>query len=274
MEDQDQLIILEDTSNHQNDLSWAYDLNENTMTRIFSSPYGSEVTSGWWYPDINGWAYLFTIIQHPYEESDQDQANLAVNPYFDGVSGYLGYWAFPADKVEDADVAFQGISYPKTQKEKSEERGTESITACTTCENYEGPYYLESLSCPGSYLSVATKCNDTIVRLHKYYQAGKRSKYRRDFIINAAPNTYTSIQSKGRSQCSKNILASNRKPSFGTNSAWQYKIIPNGDCETVGLKAKSGDGKGAFLGVRSDCSGFYWRKYGSQANAQWRMIKQ
>ena len=68
------LVIGEDTSAHQNDYMWAYDTSKGTLTRIFTTPYGSENTSAYWYPNINGFGYLTEVIQHPYGESDQDKA--------------------------------------------------------------------------------------------------------------------------------------------------------------------------------------------------------
>lgn len=68
------LIIGEDTSGHQNDMIWSYDTIKGTLTRIFTTPYGSETTSPYWYPNINGFGYLMTVIQHPYGESDQSKA--------------------------------------------------------------------------------------------------------------------------------------------------------------------------------------------------------
>lgn len=70
----DTLIIGEDTgSGHQNDVIWALDLQTQTLSRIQTTPYGSETTSPYWYPNINGWAYLTSVIQHPYGESDGDK---------------------------------------------------------------------------------------------------------------------------------------------------------------------------------------------------------
>ena len=81
------LLIGEDTgSGHQNDATWAVDAATRQMTRIFTSPYGSENTSVDWYPDINGYAYLMTVIQHPYGESDEDKL---VNP--EDARAYIGY---------------------------------------------------------------------------------------------------------------------------------------------------------------------------------------
>ena len=67
----DMLIIGEDaTTEHQNDFLWAYDLTTNKLTRLLSVPYGAEVTSPYYYRNINGWDYMTAVIQHPYIESD------------------------------------------------------------------------------------------------------------------------------------------------------------------------------------------------------------
>jgi hypothetical protein len=72
----DTLIIGEDTgSGHQNDLIWAYNLTSKSLTRIESTPYGSETTSPYFYPNINGWGYMMSVIQHPYGESDTDKVD-------------------------------------------------------------------------------------------------------------------------------------------------------------------------------------------------------
>jgi len=59
---------------HRNDVLWAYDLKNSKLTRILSSPVGAEVTSPYYYRNINGWDYITAVIQHPYNESDTDQA--------------------------------------------------------------------------------------------------------------------------------------------------------------------------------------------------------
>jgi hypothetical protein len=59
----------EDTDTHQNDVIWYHDLKDGTLTRLLSS----ETTSPYWYPNINGWAYMMTVVQHPYGESDEDR---------------------------------------------------------------------------------------------------------------------------------------------------------------------------------------------------------
>jgi uncharacterized protein len=73
----DILIIGEDTGAHQIDYMWAYNVLTKDLTRILTTPYGSETTSPFWYPNIAGSAYLTTVIQHPFGESDQDKASSA-----------------------------------------------------------------------------------------------------------------------------------------------------------------------------------------------------
>ena len=69
------LVIGEDTGGgHQNDVVWTMNTDTGDLTRIMSSPYGSEMTSVDWYADLNGHAYLTAVIQHPYGESDEDKA--------------------------------------------------------------------------------------------------------------------------------------------------------------------------------------------------------
>jgi secreted PhoX family phosphatase len=88
------LIIGEDTGDgHQNDLIWSYNLESKTLTRILSTPYGSETTSPYFYPNINGWAYLMSVVQHPYGESDKDKL-VAGSGADKSYTGYIG--PFPA----------------------------------------------------------------------------------------------------------------------------------------------------------------------------------
>lgn len=67
------LIIGEDTGLRQIDYMWAYNVETKKLTRIFTTPYGSETTSPFWYPNIGGNAYLTAVVQHPYGESDKDK---------------------------------------------------------------------------------------------------------------------------------------------------------------------------------------------------------
>jgi secreted PhoX family phosphatase len=87
------LIIGEDTgSGHQNDAIWAMNLGDGSLTRIFSTPYGSETTSPYWYPNVGGHGYLMAVVQHPYGESDKDKLQDAAD-----ARAYVGYVGpFPA----------------------------------------------------------------------------------------------------------------------------------------------------------------------------------
>lgn len=89
------LIIGEDTgSGHQNDAIWAYNIDSKDLTRIETTPYGSETTSPYWYGDINGHGYLMSVVQHPYGESDEDKLDDPAD-----ARAYIGYVGpFPAIK--------------------------------------------------------------------------------------------------------------------------------------------------------------------------------
>ena len=66
------LMIGEDSGGgHQNDAMWAYHVPSGRLTRMLTTPYGSEVTSNYWVPRFGGRGYLITAVQHPYTESDQ-----------------------------------------------------------------------------------------------------------------------------------------------------------------------------------------------------------
>tara|TARA_B110001454_G_scaffold165606_1_gene155375 strand:+ start:653 stop:2554 length:1902 start_codon:yes stop_codon:yes gene_type:complete len=89
----DKLIVGEDTgSGHQNDVIWAYDFAQKDLVRIQTTPYGAETTSPYWYPNINGWAYMMSVVQHPYGESDRDENTGAGEAR--AYTGYVG--PFPA----------------------------------------------------------------------------------------------------------------------------------------------------------------------------------
>jgi secreted PhoX family phosphatase len=84
------LVIGEDTPHHQNDALWAYDTAGGALTRILTTPYGAESTSPYWYPDIGGFGYLMSVVQHPYGESDQSKS---WGP--EDERGYVGYFKLP-----------------------------------------------------------------------------------------------------------------------------------------------------------------------------------
>jgi hypothetical protein len=83
------LLIGEDSiSEHQNDSVWAYNVVSGEMNRILTTPYGAETTGVYFYPNINGHAYIKTQVQHPYGESDQNQAKDASD--LRAYTGYIG----------------------------------------------------------------------------------------------------------------------------------------------------------------------------------------
>lgn len=88
------LMIGEDTGRHQNDALWAYHVASGKLTRIMTTPYGSEVTSPYWVPKLGNFGYLVTAVQHPYGESDQSRISDAENTGSASWIGVIG--PFPA----------------------------------------------------------------------------------------------------------------------------------------------------------------------------------
>jgi len=71
----DTLLIGEDSGvEHQNDAVWAYNVVTRELTRILTTPYGAETTGVYYYPNLDGHAYIKVQVQHPFGESDQDQS--------------------------------------------------------------------------------------------------------------------------------------------------------------------------------------------------------
>jgi secreted PhoX family phosphatase len=83
----DTLLIGEDSGvEHQNDAVWAYNVTTRELTRILTTPYGAETTGVYFYPNLNGHAYVKVQVQHPYGESDQ-----AKKQSDDDLRSYTGY---------------------------------------------------------------------------------------------------------------------------------------------------------------------------------------
>jgi uncharacterized protein len=86
----DTLLIGEDAgTQHQNDAVWAYDVVSHELTRILTGPYGAETTGIYYYPNLNGHAYIKVQVQHPFGESDVDQS-LPDTGDTRSYTGYLG----------------------------------------------------------------------------------------------------------------------------------------------------------------------------------------
>ncbi len=86
------LIVAEDTGEgHENDALWAYHLEDKTLTRLLTAPLGAELTSAYYYPNIGGYGYLMTVVQHPFAEVPDPPADPEARR---AQVGYLG--PFPA----------------------------------------------------------------------------------------------------------------------------------------------------------------------------------
>jgi secreted PhoX family phosphatase len=91
------LIIAEDTARHENDIIWAYVVANGGLTRIQSTPYGSETTATYWYPNINGWGYLSSIVQDPFGDARHIPKGVAETIPADAKRSSIGYIGpFPA----------------------------------------------------------------------------------------------------------------------------------------------------------------------------------
>jgi secreted PhoX family phosphatase len=128
MDDHNLLYIGEDASDqHENDYLWVYDLNTGNLTRILTTVYGAEVTSTYYYPSINGHAYLVANVQHPYLESDEDKVS---NPYSEGGDGYIGYFTMPVADIQGKQLRFQEVPVPETEQAQSSNIAAMSVEAC------------------------------------------------------------------------------------------------------------------------------------------------
>ena len=78
----DVLLIAEDTSKHENNVLWSYNIDEGTKDRIMMVPKGAEVTSPYLYK-LGEYDYIMAVSQHPQEETT-DASN-------SGRAGQIGY---------------------------------------------------------------------------------------------------------------------------------------------------------------------------------------
>ena len=86
LENSDILTIGEDTSKHENNVVWAYNVKTKELTRTFTTPLDAETTSPFWYNNLaNGFGYLSVVTQHPME--DQEGATAAQK---ESAIGYVG----------------------------------------------------------------------------------------------------------------------------------------------------------------------------------------
>ena len=89
------LLIGEDTgSGHQNDYLWSYNTDSKNLTRIETTPYGSETTSLYFINNVKGFGYIMSVVQHPYGEGDaltKEKDMPGVANTHDQMRGYTGY---------------------------------------------------------------------------------------------------------------------------------------------------------------------------------------
>ncbi|HKF12913.1 MAG TPA: alkaline phosphatase PhoX [Xanthobacteraceae bacterium] len=64
------LFIGEDSGNHLNNFTWAFNIDSKTAVRIFSASAGGENTGLKVYDNVNGHAYITGNVQHPGAEED------------------------------------------------------------------------------------------------------------------------------------------------------------------------------------------------------------
>jgi secreted PhoX family phosphatase len=89
-DDDHSLLIAEDTSHHQNDYLWHFDIETAKMDRILTTGYGTQVTGPAYFSDGMGCYLLMAVVPHPYKKSDKDMVN-ATNTNNLGLGGNVGY---------------------------------------------------------------------------------------------------------------------------------------------------------------------------------------
>ena len=81
------LFIGEDTGAHTNNVVWSYNLETKELLRVLTTPLDAETTSPFWYKDINGYAYMTAVTQHPM--GDVASASADEKESFVGVLGAI-----------------------------------------------------------------------------------------------------------------------------------------------------------------------------------------
>jgi hypothetical protein len=90
------LFIGEDSGNHLNNFTWAFNVDSKQAVRIFSAPAGGENTGLKVYDNVNGHAYLTGNVQHPGAAEDLHKYPPAVKTELRklvderGIVGYFG----------------------------------------------------------------------------------------------------------------------------------------------------------------------------------------
>jgi uncharacterized protein len=94
------LFIGEDSNTHVNNFLWAYNVDTQELTRIFSTPVGAESTGLHAVDELNGFTYILSNFQHPgaWDERLHNIVRPVVEPLLDklyakragAMVGYLG----------------------------------------------------------------------------------------------------------------------------------------------------------------------------------------
>ncbi len=90
------LFIGEDSGNHLNNFTWAFNVDSKKAVRIFSAPAGGENTGLKVYDNVNGHAYLTGNVQHPGAAHDLHKYPAAIKTELRrlvderGIVGYIG----------------------------------------------------------------------------------------------------------------------------------------------------------------------------------------
>ena len=74
------LAIGEDSSHHDNNMIWAFNVETGELTRILTTPLGAETTSPFWHLDANSsntFDYITVTTQHPDGATDDDKQSEA-----------------------------------------------------------------------------------------------------------------------------------------------------------------------------------------------------
>ncbi len=95
--DSSYLAIGEDSKGHEKDRLWILNTHTKKLQEVAKAPLGAEFTSTYWHKDIQGYSYLFSVIQHPYGEKDWlvDHTQKAISPSERrSIIGYFGPFSF------------------------------------------------------------------------------------------------------------------------------------------------------------------------------------
>jgi hypothetical protein len=114
LENSDILTIGEDTSSHENNTVWAYNVKTKELKRTFTTPLEAESTSTFWYSDLkDGFGYMSVVTQHPGADTT-DNGQTAI--------GYIGSFKdlTKLNKIETIDSIEKIGTYKTTKQQGSE----------------------------------------------------------------------------------------------------------------------------------------------------------